>query len=235
MSQQQQAQSRPVIKQPLAAAASTGSSSQQPRPQVPASVAQQVSRAAPTAMAANPLQPRQSAVSAPATSAATPATAGAAQPPRTSAPASASVVARTPAPAASAAPAAPAPTAQYVQTPIVFNNIHYRRCSIKARDTADNIAILKDRPILLDYWIPSLEKKAFIALTSTGDKHLVISKYDYTSKIKYITSVSNTNDIIVETENSIYIVAKGIECKRYEIPKEYYDDNEEGDVDHKDT
>lgn len=236
----QQAQPRPVIKPTMSAAPSQPIQS---RPQAPTQIVQQVSRAAPTAMTANPLQSRQS-VAPPAVAS---SSVSATQPPRATPQASTSAPRPSAAPVAAPVPAPTTPAAapttalvaantasntQYVQTPILFNNIHYRRFSIKARDTADNIAILKDKPILLDYWIPSLEKRAFIGLTKTNDKHLIISKYDYTSKIEHVSNVSNTNDMIVETANSIYIVAKGIECRRYEIPEEYYDDD--ADNDHKD-
>lgn len=125
------------------------------------------------------------------------------------------------------AAAAAAPTQPGELAPFVVDNIHYRRFAVKTRDAADNIAILKDKVIKLDYWIPSLEGKAFIALTSNNDKHLMISQKDYTTKVEKFSLVSDTNDVIAETLNSIYIVAKGMPIRRYDIKDEDFLDGEE--------
>lgn len=86
--------------------------------------------------------------------------------------------------------------------------------------SASNIAIQEDKPILLDYWIPSVEKKAFIGIkidnddpeNKTFDKLLVKSEDEYTSSISKI--FKSSNEYIVITENSIYIVHSSISTKK---------------------
>jgi hypothetical protein len=75
------------------------------------------------------------------------------------------------------------------------------------------LAISKDKPILLDYWIDSLESKAILGQKNndTKDKLLVKSAEEFTSTIENIYSPKNTNELIVITENSIYIVSNKIQ------------------------
>ena len=46
------------------------------------------------------------------------------------------------------------------------------------------LAIVEDKPILLDYWSSSLDKKALVGVKESGEKLLVKSEEEYTSPIK---------------------------------------------------
>lgn len=77
---------------------------------------------------------------------------------------------------------------------------------------AAKLAVSEDKPIMLDYWTPSVEKKALIGVKSTGEKLLVKSEDEYTSPIaKFYKSGT---DYIIITENSIYIVSSEIPTKK---------------------
>ena len=89
--------------------------------------------------------------------------------------------------------------------------------------TAAQLAIAQDKPILLDYWTMSLEKKAVIGVkedksdSQTGEKQekqklLVKSEDEYTSNIVKMYKVET--DFIVITENSIYIVSSDIPARK---------------------
>ena len=77
---------------------------------------------------------------------------------------------------------------------------------------ASKLAIVEDKPILLDYWTASLEKTALVGIRETGEKLLVKSEDEYTSPIGKFYK-SNTEYIVI-TENSIYIVSSDIVTKR---------------------
>jgi hypothetical protein len=77
---------------------------------------------------------------------------------------------------------------------------------------AAKLAIVDDKPILLDYWTYSLEKTALIGVKDTKEKMLVKSEEEYTSPISKIFKVGK--EYIVVTENSIYIVDVEIPTKR---------------------
>jgi len=78
---------------------------------------------------------------------------------------------------------------------------------------ACNMSITHDKPILLDYWTSSLDKTALIGVKEEdGEKLLVKSAEEYTSPIVKIFKVSN--EYIVVTENSIYLVDVNIPTKR---------------------
>lgn len=71
---------------------------------------------------------------------------------------------------------------------------------------AARLAIEQDKPIMLDYFNDTLKERAFLGEDSaTKDKMLVRSEDEYTSLIQKIFKVSD--DFIVITENSIYIIA----------------------------
>jgi hypothetical protein len=74
------------------------------------------------------------------------------------------------------------------------------------------IAISEDRPIMMDYWTASIEKKALIGVRENNEKLLVKSEEEYTSPIQKIFKVSN--EFIIMTENSIYVVDNKIPTKR---------------------
>jgi len=74
------------------------------------------------------------------------------------------------------------------------------------------LAIADDKPIMLDYWTDSLDKKVLIGLRQNGEKLLVKSEEEYTSPISKIYKVEN--EYIIITENSIYVVSSGISTRR---------------------
>lgn len=77
---------------------------------------------------------------------------------------------------------------------------------------AIKIAISDDKPILMDYWASSLEKKCLIGIRkSNKEKLLVKSAEEYTSPIAKL--YKSENDYIIITENSIYLVSSEIPTK----------------------
>ncbi len=74
------------------------------------------------------------------------------------------------------------------------------------------LSLVEDKPICLDYWTASLDKKALIGAKDNGDKLLVKSEDEYTSNIaKFYKSAS---EYIIMTENSIYIVSADIPTRK---------------------
>jgi hypothetical protein len=89
----------------------------------------------------------------------------------------------------------------------------YRTPDQTTMQHACNMAMTHDKPILLDYWMSSIDKTALIGVKEEdGEKLLVKSAEEYTSPIVKIFKVSN--EYIVITENSIYIVDVNIPTKR---------------------
>jgi len=77
---------------------------------------------------------------------------------------------------------------------------------------ASKLSIVEDKPILLDYWTASLDKKALVGVRESGEKLLVKSEDEYTSPIsKFYKSAT---EYIIITENSIYLVSSEIPTKR---------------------
>ena len=74
------------------------------------------------------------------------------------------------------------------------------------------LSILEDKPIMLDYWTDSLEKKVLIGVKKEGgEKLLVKNAEEYTSPI---SKIYKTNDCyIICTENSIYLTSCNIPTK----------------------
>jgi hypothetical protein len=85
--------------------------------------------------------------------------------------------------------------------------------SATVRAAAAKIAIDQDRPIYLDYYNDSIEKKCCIGVQDTT-KFLVKSDTEYTSPIESISRIKEDNVYIVLTENSLYIVSSDIPVKR---------------------
>jgi len=77
---------------------------------------------------------------------------------------------------------------------------------------ASKLAIVEDKPIMLDYWTNSLDKTVLIGVKDNKEKLLVKSEEEYTSPISKIFKVGK--EYIVMTENSIYIVDVEIPTKR---------------------
>ena len=78
---------------------------------------------------------------------------------------------------------------------------------------AAKIAVEQDRPIYLDYYNDSLEKKCCIGVQG-NTKFLVKSDTEYTSPIESIMRIKEEKAYLVVTENSLYIVSADIPVKR---------------------
>lgn len=84
-------------------------------------------------------------------------------------------------------------------------------CDVTMKHVA-KLAIVEDKPILLDYWSASIDKKALVGVKSNGEKLLVKSEEEYTSPIsKFYKSVT---EYIIITENSIYLVSADIPTRK---------------------
>jgi hypothetical protein len=100
------------------------------------------------------------------------------------------------------------------QKPVQKNDtaLNYKLPSDVTLKHAAKLAIVEDKPILLDYWAPSLDKKALVGARENGEKLLVKSEDEYTSTI--VKFYKSGNEYIVITENSIYIVSNEIPTRR---------------------
>lgn len=91
-------------------------------------------------------------------------------------------------------------------------SFNYRLPTDVTMKHAAKISIVDDKPIMMDYWTDSLDKKALIGARENGEKLLVKSEDQYTSQIaKFYKSGS---EYIVITENSIYIVSNEIPTRK---------------------
>lgn len=88
----------------------------------------------------------------------------------------------------------------------------YRLPSNLCMNHAIKLAIVEDKPIMLDYWTASLDKSVVIGVGENKEKLLVKSEDEYTSTISKIFKVET--EYIIMTENSIYIVSNDIPTKR---------------------
>lgn len=89
--------------------------------------------------------------------------------------------------------------------------------SIKTLQYAAKFAIEDDKKIMLDYWkdsFPSIgqnglaSNSVLIGIRDSGEKLLVKSEDEYTSPINKVFKVEN--ELIIITDNSIYITSKDI-------------------------
>ena len=78
---------------------------------------------------------------------------------------------------------------------------------------AAKVALQQDRPIYLDYYVDSVQKKCCIGVQGTT-KMLVKSDTEYTSPIESIMRIKEDNTWIILTENSLYIVSADIPVKK---------------------
>jgi len=76
---------------------------------------------------------------------------------------------------------------------------------------AAQISIDDDRPIQLDYWMDSKDKKCCIGVKD-ATKYLVKSESEYTSTIQNLFRLDGC--FIVLTENSLYIVSQEIPVRK---------------------
>lgn len=91
-------------------------------------------------------------------------------------------------------------------------NTNYRLPSDTTLQHVSKLAIVEDRPVMLDYWTASLDKKALVGVKDSGEKLLVKSEDEYTSPIsKFYKSGS---EYIIITENSIYVVSSDIPTRK---------------------
>ena len=76
---------------------------------------------------------------------------------------------------------------------------------------AAQISVDEDRPILLDYWTDSRDKKCCIGVKDNA-KYLVKNESEYTSTVQNIFRIDGC--FIVLTENSLYIVSQDIPVRK---------------------
>jgi hypothetical protein len=108
-------------------------------------------------------------------------------------------------------------TSTPVSTPAVSSNAEntingFRLPDVSTLLQAVKLAAVEDRPIMMDYWVTSIEKKTIIGVRENKEKLLVKSQDEYTSPIGSIYKVGN--EYIILTENSIYIVDAGVQVRR---------------------
>ena len=109
-----------------------------------------------------------------------------------------------------AVPSTPASSSE--TTSVAANNSNYRLPSDTTLQHASKLAIVEDKPIMLDYWTASVDKKALVGVRESGEKLLVKSAEEYTSPIaKFYKSGT---EYIVITENSIYLVSSDIPTRK---------------------
>lgn len=82
----------------------------------------------------------------------------------------------------------------------------------KALSWAARLAIQQDKPIMLDYYVDTCQGKAFLGEhTTTGERVLIKNAEEFTSPIVKLYKADK--DIIVITENSVYLVGSTIQKK----------------------
>ena len=77
---------------------------------------------------------------------------------------------------------------------------------------AAQVAMDQDKPIYLDYYADSVEKKCCVGVQGDGTKYLVKSNEEYTSTIESIFKCESC--YIVATENSLYVVSAEVPVKK---------------------
>lgn len=92
--------------------------------------------------------------------------------------------------------------------------------STKAIEHSFKLAVVEDMPIMMDYWVPSLEGKIIIGIRDNKDEHaeekteklLIKNSEEYTSPIQKIFKTEN--EYIILTENSLYLVSSKCQTRR---------------------
>ena len=95
---------------------------------------------------------------------------------------------------------------------IMATDKQYSPPSATCLQHACKLAVVDDKPIMLDYWTDSLEQKVLIGVRDNEEKLLVKNEDEYTSPISKIYKVEE--NYIILTENSLYIVSASIQTKR---------------------
>lgn len=81
---------------------------------------------------------------------------------------------------------------------------------------AARLGIQQDKPIQLDYYVPSCQGKAFLGEDGESkEKVLIKSKEEFTSLVQKLYKVGE--DVLVLTENSIYIVNGKIQKRKINL------------------
>lgn len=88
----------------------------------------------------------------------------------------------------------------------------YRLPGMNTLTHATKLAMVEDKPIMMDYWINSLKNEVLIGLNEKNEKLLVKSDEEYTSTVAKIFKVGE--EYIIMTENSIYLVDNKIQLRR---------------------
>ena len=88
----------------------------------------------------------------------------------------------------------------------------YRLPTNQTLQHASKIAIVEDKPIMMDYWVLSCDRQVLIGVREGGQKLLVKSEDEYTSPISKIYKVET--EFIIITENSVYLVSADIPTKK---------------------
>jgi hypothetical protein len=112
----------------------------------------------------------------------------------------------------SVVPANPNPSPTVSGPSVNANNSNYRLPADITLQHASKLSIVEDKPIMLDYWTDSLDKKALIGVRESGEKLLVKSAEEYTSPVSKF--YKSGTDYIIITENSIYVVANDIPTRK---------------------
>jgi len=95
---------------------------------------------------------------------------------------------------------------------IKVNNVSYRFPLDATMRYACELSVAEDKPIMMDYWTFSIDKKALIGVRESGEKLLVKSAEEYTSPISKV--YRSMTEYIVVTENSLYVVSSEIPTRR---------------------
>ena len=77
---------------------------------------------------------------------------------------------------------------------------------------AAQVSMEQDKPIYLDYYSDSVEKRCCVGVQGDGTKYLVKSNDEYTSTIESIFKCESC--YIVSTENSLYVVSVDVPVKK---------------------
>lgn len=105
-----------------------------------------------------------------------------------------------------------APQAPASEVAAAGTGANYRLPSDVTLKHAAKLSIVEDKPIMLDYWSASLDKKALVGVRESGEKLLVKSEDEYTSPISKF--YKSSTEYIIITENSIYLVSSDIVTRK---------------------
>jgi hypothetical protein len=79
---------------------------------------------------------------------------------------------------------------------------------------AAKLAMIEDKPIMMDYWVGSIDQTVRVGVREQGEKLLVRNEDEYTSPIAKIYNSPSKTEHIIMTENSIYIVDAKIKASK---------------------